>query len=195
MANVDDPTIPVSCADAPIPVALQADDCFVAELNYGPIVNLYLARAGQPFAAAPTLTEIERRLALPDTDDEQLIGPVVVQVSRTPPTDNAVRVNGVDYTQNTVSSFDFTVQHITDAIYEFFRTTQKGGRKVIAYGVDQNSKWWGGQNGLTGGASTIKGRINIPTDETGLQTITGTISGLGAFDPKRIPSPVAPVFG
>ncbi|KAA9333415.1 hypothetical protein F0P96_10625 [Hymenobacter busanensis] len=191
--NPDDPTIPVNCEDAVLPTGLAAADCYTPELNYGPIVNLYLTKT--PFAAPPTLVEVTRRLALASTDDEQLVGPIVVQLSRAAATGNTIRVNGVDYDAATVSSYDVTMQDTSDANYDLARATQGGGIKRYVYGVDQNNNWFGGQNGITGGQSTIKLRVVLPTGETDLQTLTGTVSGLGKFDPKRIASPVAAVFG
>jgi hypothetical protein len=195
MANVDDPTIPVGCTEAAFPATMAADGCYTPEINVGPIVNLYYARPGQPFAAAPTLVELNRRLELAGTDEEQMIGPIVAQVSRAAAQPTTIRVNGVDYDTTATTSYDIVFQDTKDAVYEFARTTQNGGRKGIFYGVDQNGNWYGGQNGLHDGPSTLKVRLVIPADETALQTLTGTLSGSGKFDAKRIPSPVPAVFG
>lgn len=189
--NADDPTIPLNCEDAGLPAGVSAGECFVPELNYGPIRNLYYTRA--PFAAPPTALEITRRLALfgtDPTDPEAMVGPIVAQVTLAPPQEQVDRINGLDYPKPTDLSFGLTIFNTSQAQYEFMRGTQKGGTQGYFYGVDSAPYWVGGQNGLTGGKSILSSRYNWPADETALQTITGTIKGRGFFDPKRIASPV-----
>ena len=191
-ATSDDPDFPTSCADFALPAGVSAADCFLPELNYGPIRNLYYTRA--PFAAPPTLLEITRRLALfttDPTDPEAMIGPLVAQVSKSRGTPAFDRVNSRNYPKPADIAFDVTISDTNQAQYEFMRSTQHGGAPGYFYGVDSRPYWLGGQNGLTGSESSFSSGYNWPTDETALQTITGQISGFGFFDPKRIASPVA----
>ncbi|OGX80846.1 hypothetical protein BEN47_06200 [Hymenobacter lapidarius] len=190
-ANPDDPTIALNCQDQTLPAGVSAADCYVPERNYGPIRNLYYTRA--PFAAPPTALEIARRLALfgtAPTDPEAMVGPIVAQVSLTPATAQVDRINGVDYPKPTDLSFAVTIFDTNQAQYAFMRSTQKGGTQGYFYGVDGTPYWVGGQSGLTGEKAILSSRFNWPADETALQTITGTITGKGFFDPKRVPSPV-----
>lgn len=194
--NVDDPVTSTDCEDATLPAGVSAPDCYVPERNYGPIRNLYYTR--KPFAAPPTAAEISRRLALftadpTTTDPEAMVGPIVAQVSKARGTPAFDRINGVNYPKPADVSFDVTIFDTSQEQYEFMRSGQKGGSNGYFYGVDTAPYWIGGQNGLIGGRSSLFAGYNWPADETALQTITGNISGLGIFDPKRIPSPVAVV--
>lgn len=190
-ANPDDPTLPIGCADSALPAGVSATDCAIPERNYGPIRNFYYTR--KPFAAPPTAVEIARRLALFTTapsDPEAMIGPLVAQVSLAPASPQVDRINQINYPKPTELSFAVTIFDTNQAQYDFMRTTQKGGTQGYFFGVDSAPYWIGGQTGLTGGKSILSSRYNWPTDETALQTITGTITGKGFFDPRRIPSPV-----
>ncbi|MGI4864143.1 MAG: hypothetical protein ACRYFZ_09500 [Janthinobacterium lividum] len=189
--TADDPEYATSCADYELPAGVSAADCFVPELNYGPIRNIYYTRA--PFAAPPTALEIARRLALfttDPTDPEAMVGPIVAQLTLAPATDQVDRINSIDFPKPTDLSFGLTIFDTNQAQYEFMRSSQRGGIPGYFYGVDSTPYWVGGQNGLTGGESRYNARYNWPADENALQTITGTIKGRGFFDPKRIPSPV-----
>lgn len=188
--NPDNPEVPIGCADAALPAGVGAADCFIPERNYGPIRNLYYTIA--PFAAVPTAAEIARRLALfttDPTDPEAMVGPIIAQVTLAPATPAVDRINEIDYPKPTDLSFGVTIFNTNQEQYEFMRSTQGGAGVGRFYGVD-NNYWVGGQTGLTGGKSALVSRYNWPADETALQTITGTITGKGFFDPKRIPSPV-----
>lgn len=198
--NSDDPRTPVGCADPNPPTGLVLADCADPELNYGPIVNLY--EFSEQFAEDPTAAAIAALLAnAPTTPNATVtgawgIGPMIVQVSRTPPSDGTpIRFNGVDYPAPADLSYGVTIQNTSDDFWEYARSTQKGGRPGYFYGVDANNNWFGGRNGMCGGKSRLKLRGNLPTGEKDLQTITGTITGTGFFDDKRIPSPVPAVFG
>lgn len=189
--NVDDPASVADCADATLPAGVSAPDCYIPERNYGPIRNLYYTRS--PFAAPATAVEIARRLALfttDPTDPEAMVGPIVAQVSKARGTPAFDRINGINYPKPADISFDVTIFDTSEAQYDFMRSGQKGGSNGYFYGVDSAPYWIGGQNGLIGGRSALFSGYNWPTDETALQTITGNISGLGIYDPKRIASPV-----
>ncbi len=189
--NPDDPTIATACEDVALPIGVASDDCFLPELNYGPIRNGYYTR--KPFAATPTAAEINRRLALFDTapnDPEAMIGPLVWQLTKQRGTPQFDRINGRNYPKPAEISFDVTIQDTKPAWYDWMRAGQQGGVPGYFYGVDSKPYWIGGQNGLLGSESTFSSGYNWPADETALQTITGTISAFGYFDPPRMPSPV-----
>jgi hypothetical protein len=191
--NPDDPTLGALCAPAPPPAGVGDADCVDPTLNYGPIVNLYIF--GQPFATTPTAAQIATLLAADPTTDPWGAGPLICQISKTPATGTPTRYNGRDIPAPVDLSYAVTIQDTKDANYEFARTTQKGGRSGYYYGVDKNGNWFGGQNGMTGGQGRLTLNSNLPTDENGLQTLTGTITGKGFFDDKRIVSPVPVLFG
>lgn len=186
--DFDDPTIPVDCADAVLPTGLERATCYVPELNFGSIREIYFASA--PFAdgvsPVPTVVEIAAQKTA-----SKLIGPIVAQVSYTPPTDNVIRVDGQDYPRPTDLVANIVISNTTDAAVEFARTTQKGGLPGYLYGVDGNGNWFGGRNGMLGGQTILTLRNNIPTGDDDVQTITGTAKRRGYFDSIRGASPVA----
>ncbi len=201
VSTVDDPTLPVVCTDPQPPTGLLLDECEAPVLNYGPIVNLYIF--SEPFAATPTAAAIATLLAngngavagTPVTGAWG-VGPLLAQVSYTPPADGTpTRFNGYDIPAPADLVYNVVIQNTSDDFYEFARTTQRGGRPGYYYGVDKNGNWFGGQNGMCAGRGRLKLRGTLPTEENGLQTLNGTITGSGFFDDKRIPSPVPVQFG
>lgn len=200
--NSDDPTALVTCgAAAQPPQGLVLEDCEAPVLNRGPIVNLY--EFSEPFTAVNfTAAHIATLLAnKPTTPGGTVtgpwgVGPLIAQVSYTPPTDGTpTRVNGVDYPAPADLSYAVVISNTSDEFYEFARTTQNGGRPGYYYGVDINGNWFGGYNGMANGRGRLKLRGTLPTEENALQTLNGTINGLGMYDDRRLPSPVPVVFG
>jgi hypothetical protein len=190
--NVDDPTIAGLCEPTPPPVGVGDADCVEPTLNYGPIVNLIMT--GQPFAAIPTAAQLATLFAADPTTDPWAKR-LIAQISKTPTTGTPTRYNGRDIPAPADQSYAVTISDTKDENYEFARTTQKGGRAGYYYGIDANNNWFGGLNGMTGGQARLLLNSNLPTDEKGLQTLTGTIAGKGFFDDRRFPSPIPALFG
>lgn len=191
ISTFDDPTLPVDCEDAVLPAGLARADCYAPELNFGGIVEFYFA--SEPFpdgvSKVPTTTEIAAHLAT-TPGPAKMVGPIVAGLSYAPPTDQVVRVNGVDYPRPTDLVINVLIQDTREENVEFARTTQKGGRSGYFYGVDANGNWFGGRNGLLGGRATLVLRNNWSAGEDELQTITGTVKRRGYFDSVRGVSPV-----
>lgn len=186
--NPDDPTTPTSCATATLP-DVSFDLC-APTLNFGFIRNLYVFK--KPFAATPTAITVAAALAAYATDPDDEDAAVLLVVEMSGGNDgggNVERYNGQDIPRPGDLTYNVTIKDTSTKNWEFARTTQKGGYPGYFYGVDSNGNWFGGQNGIFGHARLIL-RGQIPTDENGLQSITGTIKGRGFFDPKRIVSPV-----
>lgn len=191
--NPDNPTIPVNCADYVLPTDVGVEDCFNPVLLYGPGTELFLSLTPFPSPVAPATEAVtaasyaaKKQAATP----EKLIGPIICQLSLAPAADQSDRINGFDYPKPTDLSLAVTIQDLSDANYEMARKSQQGGIKAHFWFQDRNGKFYGGQNGIFGGLALMNLRVNLPTDETALQTITGTIKARGFFDPKRQDSPI-----
>jgi hypothetical protein len=188
--NFDDPEIPVDCADAVLPTGLTREECYTPELNFGGIVEVYFA--SEPFAdptvpanLVPTGVELAAAITA-----NKVVGPVPLGLSYAPPTDATVRAYGKDIPIPTDLVLTALGQDTKQEWTDFARSTQKGGYSAYVYGVDANGNWFGGRNGMLGGRATVVLRNNLPTGETDLQTITGTIKRRGYFDSIRGVSPV-----
>jgi hypothetical protein len=183
LANPDDPTVPIGCTTADLPTGIAAEDCFIPELNYGYISDLYWA--SEPFSATPTATSFAAALTA-----GTMVGPLICELSTASTTDQVERINGTDYPKPTDLLLNVKISDTKQANYDLARSTQKGGQTGYFYGLDKNGYIYGGQNGLTGGRAHLLLRNNIPAGETDLHTITGTLKGRGLFDPVRSAAPV-----
>ncbi|GAB2865906.1 hypothetical protein [Hymenobacter ruber] len=186
--NPDDPTIPTTCEDFAFDPDLNPGDCYTPAVNVGPGLNAYAF--DEPFAAAPTATEIATRLTAGTG-----IGPLIGTFSKAANTASTIRVDGRDVTIPSNQSWAVKITNTKPVYRELARQTQNGGISKHWYIVDANNQWFGGQNGICpradgGPASLVLSQV-IPTGEQEPQTIEGTISAFGKFDAKVIVSPVA----
>jgi len=182
--NPDNPAAIVACADYTLPAGLGVTDCFNPTLLYGPGTELFMSLS--PFAAVPALTEYTAKRAVVATDKLYITPPIVCQLSLSAGSEQSDRINGLDYPKPTDLSLAVTLQNLDDANYDLMRRTQRGGLRAYFWFQDRNNKFYGGQNGIFGGRAILALRLNLPTDESALQTITGTIKARGFFDPARM---------
>lgn len=189
--NPDDPQIPVNCAAAP-QFDAKSDLC-APELNYGPIRNLYFTRS--PFAAPPTALEVARRLALFDTtptDPEAMSGPFICTVSHDGSGGASTEsFNGQLLAKPSSKEYAVTTKETSQKNVNLSETTQRGGLRTRAYGVDSSNYWHGGQTGLGHEVGTLVLGLVIPDGFDTVQEIKGKFTtALGYFGGKRIVSPV-----
>ncbi|MCC3159672.1 hypothetical protein LJ737_20695 [Hymenobacter sp. 15J16-1T3B] len=181
MASVDNPTIPADCASFPAPTVLFADCASSADIGRGGFGWVVFSK--QPFAAAPSLTEVTTRLAA--NDDTKMI---VFKLSEGGMP--AVDAPELQYGNDTISAgpadrtIDVTILETNSTNVEFARLTQAGG--------GYSGHWWpvtldgkymrGGQNGING---RLKLNSVIPTGRDDARTLTGQIRFRSQFEPKQ----------
>ena len=189
--NPDDPSIPANCA-----AAAQFDatsNLCAPELNYGPLRNAYFTRA--PFAAAPTATEVARRLALfatAPTDPEAMTGPFICVVSHDGSGGTSVEeFNGQQLAKPARKEFAISTKETSQKNVDLAAQTQRGGLVTRMFGVDSSNYWHGGQTGLGHNTGTLVLGLVIPDGFDTAQEIKGKFStALGFYSGKRIVSPV-----